>query len=288
MAVDIGATNKYLDYEGLKKYDNKIKAELAKKVSSIDAATEDDLGLVKIGDGLSVTEGEISVKPKTNGAVTVSGDGIDIDLSKAQKASAATPGVVTIGDGLEATDGEVSVKAETNGGINVDADGISVNLKENGGLQVDEGDIAVKSKANGGVTIDANGLSVDWTKAPTAAEGQLGMVKPGDGIDIDEEGNISFDPDTLEDGSIDLDKIDGAEDLVKKSDMVNVYTYKGSVANYAGLSAKEAGATAGDVYNVEDTDMNYAWTGTTWDPLGSTFTISAITEEQINALFTED
>ena len=53
----------------------------------------------------------------------------------------------------------------------------------------------------------------------------------------------------------------------------SVYTYKGSVASYSKLPT--SGLTVGDVYNVEDTGMNYAWTGSKWDALGSTIDTSA-------------
>ena len=46
----------------------------------------------------------------------------------------------------------------------------------------------------------------------------------------------------------------------------SVYKYKGSVENEAALP--EDSNTTGDVYNVEDTGMNYAWDGTQWDKLG--------------------
>lgn len=45
-----------------------------------------------------------------------------------------------------------------------------------------------------------------------------------------------------------------------------VYKYKGSVANVAALPA--SGNTDGDVYDVQDTGMNYAWNGTAWDAMG--------------------
>lgn len=45
----------------------------------------------------------------------------------------------------------------------------------------------------------------------------------------------------------------------------SVYKYKGSVATYAELPLINE---IGDVYNVLDTENNYAWTGTSWDLLG--------------------
>lgn len=67
-----------------------------------------------------------------------------------------------------------------------------------------------------------------------------------------------------------------------KSDLTNVYKYKGSVATTAALPS--SGNTAGDVYNVEETDMNYAWNGTAWDPLGQIFSLSSITNTDIDTV----
>ena len=45
-----------------------------------------------------------------------------------------------------------------------------------------------------------------------------------------------------------------------------IYRFKGSVPTYDDLPTTDL--TAGDVYNVEDTGTNYAWTGSVWDALG--------------------
>ena len=73
-----------------------------------------------------------------------------------------------------------------------------------------------------------------------------------------------------------------ADTFAKKSDLTNVYKYKGSVATMADLPA--AGNTAGDVWNVEATDMNYGWTGSAWDPLGQLFSIDSITNTEIDTI----
>lgn len=52
-----------------------------------------------------------------------------------------------------------------------------------------------------------------------------------------------------------------------KSDITSVMHYKGSVPTYAELPL--SGMLVGDMYNVVDTGVNYAWTGSTWDPIGS-------------------
>lgn len=63
----------------------------------------------------------------------------------------------------------------------------------------------------------------------------------------------------------------GIEDAYTKTEVdakvSSVYKYKGSVANEAALPTE--GQVIGDVYNLEDTGMNVAWTGEGWDKLGS-------------------
>lgn len=74
-------------------------------------------------------------------------------------------------------------------------------------------------------------------------------------------------------------------DYAKKSDISGLYKYKGSKANYALLPA--TGNEVGDVWNVEDTGMNYAWTGDGWDALGAMFEIEAITNTEIDTITAE-
>lgn len=63
----------------------------------------------------------------------------------------------------------------------------------------------------------------------------------------------------------------GIEDAYTKTEVdakvSSVYKYKGSVANEDALPT--ADQVIGDVYNLEDTGMNVAWTGEGWDKLGS-------------------
>lgn len=54
----------------------------------------------------------------------------------------------------------------------------------------------------------------------------------------------------------------------------SVYKYKGSVATKTALPTTDL--TVGDVYNTTDTGMNYAWTGSVWDELGSNVDLTGI------------
>jgi len=56
------------------------------------------------------------------------------------------------------------------------------------------------------------------------------------------------------------------------SKIASVYKFKGNVATFSALPT--TGNIIGDVWNVLDTDINWAWTGTAWDSLGGTIDIS--------------
>jgi hypothetical protein len=71
-------------------------------------------------------------------------------------------------------------------------------------------------------------------------------------------------------------------DVALKSDITAMYRYKGSKASFAALPLE--GNETGDVWNVEETGMNYAWTGSQWDALGQAFEIQSITNAEIDAL----
>lgn len=66
------------------------------------------------------------------------------------------------------------------------------------------------------------------------------------------------------------------DDLIDGVTIPGVYKYKGSKPTYSDLPA--TGNEVGDVWNVVKTDINYAWTGTDWDPLGGTSSMANATE----------
>lgn len=74
----------------------------------------------------------------------------------------------------------------------------------------------------------------------------------------------------------------------KKADIVGMYKYKGSAADASKLPT--TGQVTGDVYNIESASkyggagMNVAWNGTEWDPLGEIFTITTITNAELDKI----
>ena len=70
----------------------------------------------------------------------------------------------------------------------------------------------------------------------------------------------------------------------------SAYKYKGSVAKVSDLPANPS---TGDVYDVQETGMNYAWNGSAWDALGqlidtstlwTTTNLTAITTAEIDEI----
>ena len=79
-----------------------------------------------------------------------------------------------------------------------------------------------------------------------------------------------------------------------KGSISSAYVFKGSKKTKEELDGVATeGLRVGDVYNVEEGGMNYAWTGTAWDALGGITDLSeymktadlvAITDEEINTI----
>lgn len=113
-----------------------------------------------------------------------------------------------------------------------------------------------------------------WNKAKTYIDNGLGGKAATDHMhDYSEMMGLPTIPSTVA-------ELSDAGNYALKSDLTNVYKYKGSKATVAELPT---GATAGDVYNVEADGMNYAWNGTAWDNLGSILDVA--TEAEIDAIF---
>lgn len=141
---------------------------------------------------------------------------------------------------------------------------------------------------------------------PIASPDDLGGIKIGAGLNIDERGvvttvvnpditmkwsQITNTPSTLAGyGITDAATKEELEELEQK--ISDVFKYKGSVETYSDLEAIE-NPEVGDVWNVIENEKNYAWSGTTWDDLGGIIDLSnywskdelqALTEEEIDIL----
>lgn len=201
-------------------------------------------------------------------------------------------------DGIEegAQKNEVSY-----GSVSVD-DGLPMGaVQPNDTLSIKSGDnvtVEVVSDGGGG---DGNSLKISAkdTTYNDATQSEHGLMTPTDKTKLDGLPTGTELENTYADKSSYLKKTDATLTYVsktslstelavyaKKSDITNMYIYKGSVADASKLP--KTGQQVGWVYNIESASvyggagMNVAWDGTAWDPLGEIFTITAITNEEID------
>lgn len=115
---------------------------------------------------------------------------------------------------------------------------------------------------------------------PAATAETLGGVRVGAGLTV--TGGVLSAAGGGTADAVDWSNVQNKPDLALKSDLSAVYRYKGSKASFGALP--ETGNQVGDVWNAEDTGMNYAWTGTAWDALGQALEIAAISNAEIDAV----
>lgn len=135
-------------------------------------ATQSQLGGVRIGNGIDVDE---------NGLISVDASGIQIQLPKATQSQL---GGVIIGNGIDVDqDGKISVELEH------DHDDLYQPKNENIQQHINDGQMHVDQE----MASDIQQLKVFVDNLPIANQTQIGMVIVGNGLLIDQVGNLSVD-----------------------------------------------------------------------------------------------
>lgn len=273
---------KYLDETGLAYFWAKIKEKLNNKAdtSSVPTKTSDltnDSGFITakdVPDGATAS----TTTPKMDGTANV---GSETAFARGDHIHPTdTSRLATTGDAKDTT---VTFTAATTREAISTGEKLSVLMGKIAKYMADFGSLAFKStvtkadltsgiqasleKADSALQSETDPTVPEWAKAankPTYTASEVGALPANTKI-----------PSTVA-------ELSDAGDYAKKSDLTNVYKYKGSVAKVADLPSENN--TAGDVYNVEATDMNYAWNGTAWDPLGQIFSITSITNAEIDTV----
>lgn len=267
--------SKFLDYDGLAYYHSNIKSEIDKKadksavptkvsdlVNDAGFVTADNMpegaaastttpkmdGVANVGTETAFARGD-HVHPTDTSRLATNGDGSNLTVSFNP---ATTEDPITSGDTLATIAGKVKKEIESLGDMAYQDTVKDTDLSPEIKSAIDKANTALQSYTETDPTVPA------WAKEatkPTYTAAEVGAIPAAE-----------------------------AENFAKKSDISSVYKYKGSVASVADLPS--ADNAIGDVWNVEETDMNYGWTGEAWDPLGQPFQVESITIAEIDALMT--
>ena len=263
----------FLDYEGLAYYNDKLNAKFDKKADKEDVPTKvseliNDAGFVtadnmpegahastttpkmdgvaNVGTETAFARGD-HVHPTDTSRLATNGDGSNLTISF-NVAAESTP--IESGDKLSDIVGKVAKEIEDLGELankdTVTKDDLSPELQD----AIENAENAMQDYTETDPTVP------DWAKEPTKPSYTAAEV-----------------------GAIPASE---ASKFALKDDIAAVYKYKGSVVTIAELPSTDN--EIGDVWNVEQSDMNYGWTGEAWDPLGQPFQVDAITLDEIDAL----
>lgn len=264
---------KYLDSNGLLYFWSKIVAkfvakEAGKGLSTNDYTNEEKQKLAGIAAGAEVNvnadwnassgDAQILNKPtipsKTSDLTNDSGFITSSDIPEGAAASTTVPkmaGVATVGTEMAFARGDHIHPSDTTKVDKIQGKGLSTNdytTEEKNKLS----GVATGAQVNVIETIQVNG------QAQVPSGKNVNITVPTTVAQLTDAGNYAL-----------------------KSELSGVYKYKGSVANFEALPED---ATTGDVYNTEDTNMNYAWNGEAWDPLGEIFEIENISNSDIDGI----
>lgn len=290
--------SKYLDNDGLlylwQKIKNifatqtdlsdKVDKEAGKGLSTNDYTTTEKDKLAGIASGAQVNV--IDTVKVNNTALTPSSKAVNVTVPTKTSDITNDSGFITIADVPEGSaassttpkmDGTAAVGSET-----AFARGDHIHPSDTSRVPITR-------------TVAGHALSADVT----LVKGDVGLGNVDNTADADKP--VSTAQQTALDGKVDkvtgkglstndyttaeknkLAAFGSADTYALKSDITNMYKYKGSVATVSLLPS--TGQTAGDVYNVEANGMNYAWDGTAWDALGEIFTITSISNGDIDTI----
>lgn len=263
----------WLDYDGLLYFWQKIKAKLADKVDKVD------------GKGLSTNDFTAAYKSKLDGIAsgannyshpTGSGNNhIPVGGSAGQILRWSKDGEAVWGTDKDTTYSEATDKTA---GLMSSADKAKLNGIANNANNYVHPSYTAKGSGLYKVTVDAQGHVSAATAVGKSDITALGI--PAQDTTYNDATQSSHGLMSTADKKK-LDAFGAASTYALKSDITQMYRYKGSVASTDKLPT--SGQTIGDVYDVGD-GMNYAWNGSKWDALGEIFTITKITNTEIDTI----
>lgn len=269
----------------------------------------------QLASGLYKIETDANGHVKTGAAVTkadITALGIPAQDTTYEEATQAKSGLLSAADKAkldDITDGATFVEASaTNGNVKIDGQEVKVYTHDShtahaaGLYKVTVDDQGHVTAATAVAKSDITGLGIPaqdttYTEATADKAGlesaahytKVEGIAAGAQVNVLEKVSVNGEALTINSKGVNIDLTDYA----KKSDVVNVYKFMGSVATYSALPT--SGNEGGHVYNIEAADAanninagdNVAWNAETqsWDKLAGIFTVSGISNSEIDALF---
>lgn len=210
-------------------------------------------------------------------------DAIDSTTAAASGGTAATPKAVK--DALDAAKAYTDGNTGTNTTYTLSKSGSTITLTGSDGSTSDVTDSDTKALGSmtGTLGVNHGGTGVTTITGIVKGNGTSAMSAATASDVTSLLGNTAVNRATADASGNNI-----ADTYAKKSDVSGMYKYKGSVATAANLPS--SGQSVGDVYNIEASStyggagMNVAWNGTEWDPLGEVFSITSITNAEIDTI----
>lgn len=260
---------------------------------SLPTASSTVLGGVKVGTNLSISSGVLSAKDTTYGVMkgaTASADG-GSGLVPAPTKGALDRYLTSDGKWSEILFPTYPLASPNLDGLMSRADKVKLNGIANGANKTIVDDTLsdtstnpvqnkiVKTKID---TVENLANQANIQAGEVASAIKYGAFPTDVGFIYKDKGGTSY-------GLFnDLTSFVDLSSYAKKADIVGTYKYKGSVDTASALPT--SGQTTGDVYNIVASSSygpagcNVAWNGSDWDSLGGIFTITSISNSELDTI----
>lgn len=207
------------------------------------------------------------------------GDDVLAKLENLEKLNNAFVGVTD----TRADNGNIVLEFLDVDNVGVDTVAIPIVTSAESGLMSSSDKLKLDSINVNNLVLKEDGKGLSSNDYTDAEKEKLETVLEGAQPNVIEVVEVDGEALTVTNKTVNIELTDKVNTLV--GDRISrAYVYRGSVNTVEELTQKEATASVGDVYNITiDTDAygpagtNVAWTGSEWDSLGGTFSVTDVT-----------
>lgn len=210
-------------------------------------------------------------------------DAIDATTAAGSGGTAATPKAVK--DALDAAKAYTDANTGTNTTYTLSKSGSTITLtgSDSSTTSVTDSDTKALESMTGTLKVNHGGTGATTITGIVKGNGTNPMSAAAASDVVSLLGNTAVNRATADASGNNI-----ADTYAKKTEISGTYKYKGSVASAPNLPT--TGQSVGDVYNIETASTyggagaNVAWNGEEWDSLGEIFSITSITNAEIDTI----